>query len=82
MTYECSICHGVNHLKHFHCGYCGTIPARYSWKQEPLKMDDDGSDIGRAGITVLVALGAERATITRTVKRAIRTVPLDYYAEV
>lgn len=77
-TYECSICYGVNHASRLTCQHCGTIPACYSILRQPSRQFAGFS--GDSYITVHVAFGAERQSSHRTIKRAIRTVPLDYYA--
>ena len=77
MTYDCEICHGLNHAVRFHCSTCGTIPARYSWTGKPIRERLDSDDI-----EVFAAIGCERQQSRRAVTRAARTVPLDYYAEI
>ena len=84
-TYECTICNGINANQHFHCQYCGTIPAHYSFLSVPIvprkaTLLDVGEAIDLYYITVHVAFGALRATRTRSAKRIARTVRLDYYA--
>lgn len=75
-TYTCSICHEVNHSARLHCKACGTIPKQYSPIAKPAK------ETGDYFTAVLVAFGAERQDIGHTCKRLLRTVPMDYYAEV
>jgi len=76
-TYECEICHGINHVRRFNCQNCGTIPAKYSWTGRPTA----SFYLSGYTIEVYVAFGAERQVSRRTIKRTARTVPLDYYAE-
>ena len=80
-TYHCEICHSVNHISRFHCQHCGTIPERYSVLGSPARFIRDELDIPKL-ISVVVAVGAERLDRSRTVKTLMRTVPLDYYAEI
>lgn len=78
MTYDCEICGAVNHVRHYHCGSCGTIPARYSVVRKPIR---EVTGYLQGYIEVAKAFGAERADRFRTVKHEMRTVPLDYYSE-
>lgn len=78
-TYECNICRNVNHAKHLHCSVCGTIPGRYSITRKEVTVKVSASI--SAFISTVVAHGAERQERNRTIKRSLRTVPLDYYAE-
>lgn len=86
MTYTCSICHEENHVNRVHCKACGTIPARYSPLAKPAKNVISDTELYAAWdtgyITVHVAFGCERQDIGHTAKRLLRTVPMDYYAEV
>ena len=77
-TYECQICHGVNHASKLFCQTCGTIPAAYSWLGKPTSIV---AGTINGAITAVVAHGAERQTRYRAVKHELRTVPADYYAE-
>lgn len=77
-TYECRICHGVNHSARLFCQHCGTIPAQYSWLGTETAIVP-GTVNG--AIESRVAFGAERQTRYRAVKSQLRTVPGDYYAE-
>ena len=80
MTYDCKVCHSVNHARRLSCQACGTIPAVYSIlrKESVIKETADYTSF----IEVTVAFGAERSDRFRTTKSYLRTVPLDYYAEV
>jgi hypothetical protein len=84
-TYECKVCWNVNHVSRLHCATCGTIPAQYSWKGQPIRERENtitsfNPETLSATIDVLVAFGCERQTRLRTVKHMLRTVPMDYYA--
>jgi hypothetical protein len=85
-TYECEICHGINHVNRYHCQTCDTIPTRYSWLRKPIRerlnttVAFSPMETIRPVIEVYVAFGVERQASRRTIKRTIRTVPLDYYA--
>jgi hypothetical protein len=70
MTYECSICHDINHVSRLHCKTCGTIPAIYSIIGRPASSQLEG-------IEVVSAVASERPA-TRI---HLRTVTLDYYGE-
>lgn len=78
-TYECKICWNVNHVSRLHCSTCGTIPAEYSWKRKPVIERHNELDAIDT-LEVYVSFGCERQTSRRTIKRLLRTVPLDYYA--
>lgn len=77
-TFECEICNGVNHVSRLTCKHCGTIPKQYSILRKPSRQY--AGYTGESYIAVYVAFGAERQASHRTIKRQIRTVPLDYYA--
>ncbi len=74
--YDCHICGNVVNASRLHCNTCGTIPACYSWTGRTVKLDHESLDF----IDVVLAIGAERQTARRIIKRVARTVPLDYYA--
>jgi len=76
-TYECVVCHGINSVKKLHCSTCGTIPAMYSIVQGVTTIEKQDSYY----IEILSAFGVERQRSRRTIKRVMRTVPLDYYAD-
>ena len=79
-TYECSICLNVNHVSHFHCSTCGTIPKQYSVLNAPARFIAESVDDVPHIISVVVAFGADRAEHHRTVRTYLRTVESDYYA--
>lgn len=79
MTYECRICWTVNHSSRLHCQCCGTIPAQYSPIAGVLLNEHKDLETDYY-VQILVAFGCERQTSRRTIKRTLRTVPLDYYA--
>lgn len=86
-SYECQICHGINHLAKMHCGTCGAYPAMYSMLTGQTAIEKyyynsvDGEDWTIAHYLPINAVrGCERQRGRRTIKRVIRTVPLDYYA--
>lgn len=72
-TYECAICRNVNSTIKHHCSTCGTVPVMYSATRIACN---------EAGTEVVKAHGAELQTRYRAAKSMMRTVPLDYYAEV
>jgi hypothetical protein len=86
-TYECVICHGINSAARIHCQFCDTIPAEYSWRKKPIRerlntiTSFQPVETFSSYIDVLVAWGCERQASNRVIKRAARTVPLGYYAE-
>ena len=80
-TYTCEICHSINHISRFHCQHCGTIPERYSVIGTPARFSNDELGIPKL-ISTVAAVGCERLDSFRTTKANMRTVPLDYYAEV
>ena len=88
MTYECVICHGINHVSRLHCQYCDTIPAHYSWNGKTIRerldtiVSFNPIETISSYIHVVVSWGCERQVSRRTISRIARTVPLDYYAEV
>lgn len=81
-TYECEICHAINAAVHFHCAYCGTVPAQYSHTGKPIKLQESELENGiNFAIPVVVAYGAQRQSQRRTVHFRPTTVRHDYYAE-
>lgn len=79
-TYECPICHAVNHVKKLHCSICGTIRAEYSILRKPSVIQ--ARDYLSVYLEVANAIGCERLDRMRSIKHYLRTVPLDYYAEI
>ena len=79
-TYDCKICHGVNHVKRLQCSLCGTIRPEYSLTGKPARIVL--RELESVYIDVVVAYGCVRQDEIRTTKHYMRTVPLDYYAEV
>jgi hypothetical protein len=80
-TYECEICHGVNSVVRLHCKHCGTTPRQYSLLARPVVLKTEPEYGVCYFDEVKVAAGCERQMSRRTIKRLIRTVPMDYYAE-
>lgn len=78
-TYECEICLNINHISHFHCSTCGTIPKDYSVINSPARFVTDELGLPRI-IAVVIARGADRAEWHRTMRTNLRTVKADYYA--
>lgn len=78
LCYECEICHGINFASRIHCQYCDTIPAKYSLIGKPAVIREN--ELVAQFVEVHNAFGVQRQNITRHVKHAIRTVPMDYYA--
>jgi len=68
MTYECSICHDINHVSRLHCKTCGTVPAMYSIIGRPSNLN---------GAETVSAVRTERPAT----KVRLQTVTLDYYGE-
>lgn len=81
LSYKCDICLSVNHVSRFHCQHCGTIPERYSVLKTPARFMSDDLGIPKL-IPVCVARGADRVENHHTSRSYLRTVPMDYYAEV
>lgn len=80
-TYECPICYAINAAQKTHCSSCGTVPASYSVTRRPARyLSEEMGDIINGFISVVAAVGVDRAERYRTVKRTLRTVPADYYA--
>lgn len=78
--YECSICLSLNHNKRYYCQNCGTIPACYS----PIRCA--ARQIEHGGfwqfIPVVTAAGAVHASRSYSQRVYLKTMPLDYYAEI
>lgn len=80
--YECLICHGVNNAVRLECQYCGTLPADYSILRMPTRQNMHvGSLALSIFIPVYIAMGCIRQNARRSVRRIMRTVKSDYYAQ-
>lgn len=77
--YTCVICKSLNSVHRHHCATCGTTPAEYSWSGKPIRESEEAL---KGSIEVVVAYGCERVDTFRVSKAHMRTVPMDYYADV
>lgn len=82
--YTCTICLSLNHNARLHCQNCGTIPAKYSMLKRPAKSIDYRSmlSLDNQFIPVTALRGADRIERHHTTRCNLKTVTLDYYAEV
>ena len=81
-TYECVICHGINHVVKTTCSTCGTIPAKYSLTRKPVRLlAESMGHLINGFVTVVNAEDCYRQERTKYAKVSLRTVPADYYAD-